>query len=118
MITCTRCGYNGPASGPTCPRCGQLLAGPPPVRPTLTLRLEAPGLASREWQVTDTPMGIGRLDDSDIAVPDKSVSRQHARILPTADGFEIEDLGSTNGTWLNDKQITDRTRLSSGDRLV
>jgi predicted component of type VI protein secretion system len=70
------------------------------------------------WEVTDTPLEIGRLDTADIAIRDKSVSRQHARILPTPSGFEIEDLGSVNGTWLNDRQITDRTQLSNGDRLM
>jgi hypothetical protein len=104
-----------------CPRCGQILVQatpPPPQRPTLILKLEAPQLPPREWEITDEPAGIGRLDDSDITVPDKSVSRQHARILPTTGGFDVEDLGSTNGTWLNDKQITDRRPLSNGDQLM
>jgi predicted component of type VI protein secretion system len=87
-------------------------------RPTLVLRLESPSLPAREWEITDQAMGIGRLDDADIAVPDKSVSRQHARILPTAGGFDVEDLGSTNGTWVNDKQVTDRTALANGDQLL
>jgi hypothetical protein len=93
-------------------------APPPPQRPTLILKLEAPQLPAREWEITDEPAGIGRLDDSDITVPDKSVSRQHARILPTPSGFDVEDLGSTNGTWINDKQITDRRPLSNGDVLM
>ena len=87
-------------------------------RPTLILRLQAPNLPAESWEITDATMGIGRLDNADIPIPDKSVSRQHARILPTPNGFEIEDLGSVNGTWLNDRQITDRTPLSNGDHLL
>jgi pSer/pThr/pTyr-binding forkhead associated (FHA) protein len=121
MIPCTRCGYSGPVTGNACPRCGQTLvqaAPAQPQRPTLILKLEAPQMPPREWEITDEPAGIGRLDDSDITVPDKSVSRQHARILPTPSGFDVEDLGSTNGTWLNDKQITDRRPLNNGDQLM
>ena len=119
MPECTRCGWTGPAATPNCPRCGQSFApaGPPP-RPTLVLKLEMSELPEEEWEVTDTRREIGRLDDSDITIPHKSVSRKHAEILPTATGFEIEDLGSTNGTYLNDQPISDRTPLSNNDLLM
>ena len=45
------------------------------------------------------------------------VSRRHARLNLDADGATIEDLGSKNGTWLNDDRISDRTTLRDGDRL-
>jgi predicted component of type VI protein secretion system len=119
MTECTRCGWTGPAGVPTCPRCGQPFAPPPPTaRPTLILRLEATDLPAEQWEITDATLGIGRMDDSDITIPHKSVSRKHARILPTPTGFEIEDLGSTNGTYLNDQPISDRTPLADNDLLM
>ena len=121
MSECTRCGWTGPSATPNCPRCGQPFAPsppPPPPRPTLILRVEASELPSDEFEVTDASQTIGRQDDADITIPHKSVSRQHARIAPTPTGFEIEDLGSTNGTYVNDRPISDRTPLAHNDLLL
>jgi len=119
MSSCTRCGWSAPIGATVCQRCGQALAAAsPPARPKLVLRLQSPTLPAESWEITDSIMGIGRLDSADIPIPDKSVSRQHARILPTPTGFDIEDLGSVNGTWLNDRQLIDRTPLSNGDQLM
>jgi hypothetical protein len=60
---------------------------------------------------------IGRTDSSDIAFPDASVSSKHARILRTAEGFEIEDLGSRNGTFVNSEQVTGKRLLADGDTV-
>ncbi len=119
MLECTRCGWTGAASTLTCPRCGQPFAPPPPRgRPTLLLRLEASDLPSDDFEIADTSQTVGRLDETDIKIPHKSVSRQHARIVPTPTGFEVEDLGSTNGTYLNDRPISDRTPLANNDLLM
>lgn len=59
---------------------------------------------------------IGRTDSSDIALPDASVSSKHARIVRTADGFVIEDLGSRNGTFVNSEQVTGKL-LADGDTV-
>jgi hypothetical protein len=58
---------------------------------------------------------IGRTPDNMVRVPDGSVSAKHARILSTADGYEIEDRGSRNGTFLNSERITGRRALADGD---
>ncbi|MBV9579362.1 MAG: FHA domain-containing protein [Chloroflexi bacterium] len=123
MPECTRCGWVGAPGIPKCPRCGQPFAAPvpaagPPLRPTLILRLEATDLPPQEWEITESSPEIGRLDDSEITIPHKSVSRKHARILPTGTGFEIEDLGSTNGTYVDDQPIADRTPLANNDLLT
>ena len=119
MSSCTRCGWSAPIGAAVCQRCGQpLAAASPPPHPKLILRLQSPDLPAESWEITDSIMGIGRLDSADIPIPHKSVSRQHARILPTPSGFDVEDLGSVNGTWLNDRQIADRTPLSNGDQLM
>lgn len=50
-------------------------------------------------------MTIGRQSDCDIAIPAEEVSRHHARLQVTAEGLLVEDLGSANGTWINDKRV-------------
>jgi hypothetical protein len=87
-------------------------------RPVLLLKLLGGELPPEEWEIEGVPVGIGRLDDSDITLPHRSVSRHHARIVPSSNGYEVEDLGSTNGTWLNDKPLSDRVALSDGDSLM
>lgn len=49
---------------------------------------------------------IGRAESSDIHIDNLAVSGNHARIIAEADTFTIEDLGSTNGTYIDDKRIT------------
>ncbi|MFJ9819186.1 FHA domain-containing protein [Streptomyces sp. NPDC101151] len=69
---------------------------------------------------------LGRGEDNDVVLPDGSVSRRHARIVRTAEGFRIEDLDSFNGTAAagvdlhgGAAQLADGTELSVGDvRLV
>ncbi len=53
---------------------------------------------------------IGRAEDSDIHIDNLAVSGNHARIIAAANTFTIEDLSSTNGTYIDDKRIT-RQRL-------
>jgi hypothetical protein len=126
MDSCSRCNWSGPAGLASCPRCGQPLSSaavaPTMVqttaRPVLVLKLLGGELPPEEWEIEGVPVGIGRLDDSDVTLPHRSVSRHHARIVPSANGYELEDLGSTNGTWLNDKPIIDRVALSDGDSVM
>jgi diguanylate cyclase (GGDEF)-like protein len=64
----------------------------------------------------NTPLVLGRGEDSDIRAIDHSVSRLHARIEPSGDGYTVLDQGSTNGTFVNDVQ-TARAKLRDGDYL-
>ncbi|MCB9419496.1 MAG: FHA domain-containing protein [Ardenticatenaceae bacterium] len=50
---------------------------------------------------------IGRDPMSDIVLNDPEVSRYHAQLVETADGYEIHDMGSTNGTYVSGKRIGD-----------
>jgi pSer/pThr/pTyr-binding forkhead associated (FHA) protein len=58
---------------------------------------------------------IGRSPDNDICIPERHVSRQHA-VISFRDGiFVISDLGSANGTFINDKKLSDAFPLAHGD---
>ena len=59
---------------------------------------------------------VGRDQNSQIFFDDITVSRKHCTISRSADGFEIEDLRSLNGTYVNAHAIT-RTSLRTGDEL-
>ena len=58
---------------------------------------------------------LGRAFDADVRVDELTVSRQHARIEKTDDGYRLEDMGSGNGTLLNGEQVTAPARLKNGD---
>jgi diguanylate cyclase (GGDEF)-like protein len=60
---------------------------------------------------------VGRMSDSEIVLEDNAVSRRHARIERREDGYVVMDVGSRNGTLLNDREISDVVKLSNGDRL-
>jgi hypothetical protein len=60
---------------------------------------------------------IGRSSDLDMVLVEDMVSRKHARIAMQADQIWIEDLGSTNGTFVNGEKIK-RARLKEGDRVL
>lgn len=59
----------------------------------------------------------GRSDDVDIFLGDVTVSRHHARFTVDDGGLRVEDLGSTNGTYVNMRRL-DRARLSPGDEVI
>lgn len=59
---------------------------------------------------------LGRDNGTDLVLPDHSVSRRHARLTRDETGYELQDLGSTNGTFV-DGQLIDRVHLKSGDTI-
>jgi hypothetical protein len=58
---------------------------------------------------------MGRADNSDIPVEDRFASSSHARIFPRGEFMYIEDMGSTNGTYLNGRQVQSAERLKPAD---
>jgi len=69
-----------------------------------------------EFELTRRTTTIGRSEECDIVLEDESVSRQHARITLTENHFHIEDLNSTNGTFVNGKRIISHQLLDQ-DRI-
>lgn len=73
-------------------------------------------LLGLQLDLGDRPIIIGRSSDCALAIPHPSVSRQHCRLWREQDRYLIEDLGSTNRTYLNGKVIT-RAELRDGDQI-
>jgi pSer/pThr/pTyr-binding forkhead associated (FHA) protein len=60
---------------------------------------------------------LGRAPDNSVVLPDPSASGYHARIDFDQDRFILADMGSTNGTFLNDSVVMKPTVLRAGDRI-
>lgn len=60
---------------------------------------------------------IGRADKCHVVLDDTYVSQVHARVFSRGESYFIEDLGSTNGTYLNRKRVGGATELQRGDRV-
>ena len=70
------------------------------------------GFASQQdFELGKEPTVIGRHPECEIQIDDISVSRRHAQILYTGGSFYLEDLDSRNGTFLNDQQVLQATKL-------
>ena len=72
-----------------------------------TVAITAGPLAGTTIPLGEQPITIGRADSSTLVVSDDYVSTHHARLVPRGDAWVLEDLGSTNGTFL------DRTKVSA-----
>ena len=60
---------------------------------------------------------VGRAEKCHIVLDDTYVSQMHARIFSKGEAIMIEDLGSTNGTYLNRRRITSPSELQRGDHV-
>lgn len=72
-------------------------------------------LLGQRWVLESDELIIGRGADSDLVVPDRQVSRHHACIRRTPDGYVIEDMKSKNGTHLNGSKVPGPVLLQDGD---
>jgi FHA domain len=71
-------------------------------------------LAGTRISLDGRPIMIGRADDSTLVLDDDYASTRHARIAPQGDDWYVEDLGSTNGTYLDRAKVTGPTRVPLG----
>ncbi len=74
-------------------------------------------LNGQQW-IIDGTLVIGRDAECDIVIPDRQVSRQHARITKGTNGIILEDLGSKNGTFLNNQVVSEPIKLVEADEIA
>jgi len=85
-----------------------------PTGPPAKLVLQGEG---DEWPIDGELAVIGRLSGSEVEIQDPGASRRHAEIRRDGGDFVLVDLGSTNGTLLNDSPVSEAS-LEDGDRIT
>jgi hypothetical protein len=85
-------------------------------RPKLRVESAAGLRAGAAYDLSEGAM-LGRGDQADIRLEDTFASSQHARLAPHGEVMVLEDLGSTNGTYLNDEPLRGPQPLHAGDRI-
>ena len=99
---------------PPARRRGRSTAPPPGPRRASVLVVTAGGLAGARIGLTGAPVLIGRADDSTLVLTDDYASTRHARISQQEGVWFVEDLGSTNGTYLGQHKLGGPTPLEVG----
>ncbi|MCW2131138.1 MULTISPECIES: FHA domain-containing protein FhaB/FipA [Crystallibacter] len=80
-------------------------AAPPRVQAHRLIVVEGP-LAGKTLDLAASPILLGRAQEATLVLEDDYASGRHARLFPQGSRWFIEDLGSTNGTYLGDTQLT------------
>jgi len=118
LRSCPRCEEVLPAGSKKCPGCGTELPSTdrPPAQfaPTLV----EPGAQLAVAKGIRQSWVIGAAEDCDIVVDEATVSGHHCRLSRTHGGFILEDLGSSNGTFVNRDRIRVSTNVAKGDRIT
>ncbi|AEF38496.1 FHA domain-containing protein FhaB/FipA [Hoyosella subflava] len=79
-----------------------------------TLIVTQGALAGTRITLSSQPILLGRADDSTLVLTDDYASNRHARISPKGNDWYVEDLGSTNGTYLDRAKVTTAVRVPLG----
>src|SRR3954466_11916627 len=82
-----------------------------------SLRILNGSLENQEIELTPDPMTVGRSSACNIRIGDAGVSSKHAKIWCEDGKYFLMDMGSTNGTFVNDKDV-DREQLNDGDVIT
>ncbi|MBW2523903.1 MAG: diguanylate cyclase [Deltaproteobacteria bacterium] len=83
----------------------------------VTIYTKEPTLLGKRFVLDQSPTRVGRGTDNHVVLDGDSVSRRHAQFEQSGSAWLVSDLGSTNGTYCNDEQVTRPTRLVNGDRV-
>ncbi len=119
-----------PAGGPRAPVVVQSAPRAPASSPSTAPRVAAStGGAARlmtinpvdpvpsEYSLFKDEVTVGRGEDNDVVIPHSSVSRAHARLMKRNGAYELMDLNSTNGTFIDDRRLAGSQSLSNGSRV-
>lgn len=82
----------------------------------LTILLKFKGSEIKTIETDKAEITIGRNPANDIHIDNLGVSKQHAKIVKQDGGYVVEDLNSTNGTFINDKRVA-RAVLNNNDEI-
>ncbi|MEE8177964.1 MAG: FHA domain-containing protein, partial [Acidobacteriota bacterium] len=83
---------------------------------TPSLRWTGPHNQEEVYPLDADQIVIGRISDADIHLTDRSITRRHAKIVRDGQGFSLFDLNSSQGTYVNGRQVKQH-RLRHGDRI-
>jgi len=86
-----------------------------PVLPKFILRGMSGSVFGRSFPLLG-PMSVGRSTECELLLHEDGLSRRHARLVPTAEGVHLEDLGSTNGCYINNERVL-RGIARAGDEI-
>jgi hypothetical protein len=98
-----------PPKPPRAPRTGRVSRSSPQ-----RLLVTAGGLAGTTIGLSDQQITIGRANDATLVLNDDYASSRHARLFPQDGQWIVEDLGSTNGTYLDRQKVTQPTPVPPG----
>ena len=111
-------GSRAPAR-PTAAAAAAPTRGGKPTRRTQARRLVVTegALAGTTISLGNAPVTLGRADDSTLVLTDDYASSRHARLVPGDDAWLVEDLGSTNGTYLGSSKVSRPTPVPLGQPI-
>ena len=94
---------------------GEFEVAPPPTRRDRAVLVRMDSIEAGRLDALDGPeLRLGRLPDNHVVIDDAGISREHARLSRNGDTYRIDDLGSSNGTYLNGVRITS-SEIVEGD---
>jgi pSer/pThr/pTyr-binding forkhead associated (FHA) protein len=107
--------------GPRAPQRAAVQASSPAPRrkraqPRELVVTEAEGIA-RTYPMAEEPLQIGRSEACQVILQDTYASQMHARVFPKDGEWFVEDLGSTNGTYLNRAKVSHPSPVGAGDEI-
>jgi serine/threonine protein kinase len=123
-VVCFRCGAANPSSRLYCTTCGDDLSNRRASRdvylvngrPVLaSLSMQSGPMAGRTYRFHQDVSTVGRTNGNDLVISGRSVSRRHARLWFDNGHWYIEDVGSSNGTSVNNVRIYQTVVLNDGD---
>lgn len=125
LMKCPICGDSSDRSGVLCEDCRAELVGPERITPEqIVMHCERPTTAafldrwSRQHRIAPEIMIIGRnIESHGFELVEPSVSRRHAWLEQTPDEWLLHDLGSVNGTFVDEQRVDTAARLHTGDRV-
>ena len=114
MISCTECGHENRDTSLFCTSCGTSLSQNEDAGARLVFLGEE---TARVFQILGVERLVGRDTSNDLVLEDGEVSGMHLKVVSREDQFFVEDLASTNGTFVNGRQIQGRIVLRDGDLI-